>query len=170
MFKKYFFDLSLKIGIAGAIGQCLYFFVFYMMDTPACDQVYLFDFWIPSIFIALILKFFRDKLNNGALRFWQGLTLGVQVLFWCCLLSSIILFVYVTFIDFSFFEQCMDNFLASHLANKEEFIKQLNAESYAKTTEEIKNISVLSLIIQKFILNFFSNLITIIFFSVLFRR
>jgi len=170
MFKKYFFDLSLKIGLAGAIGQCLYFFVFYLMDTPPCDKTYLFDFWIPSIFIALILKFYRDKLNNGALRFWQGLTLGIQVLLWCCVLSSIVLFVYVGFIDTSFFEQCIDNFLTYNLSMKEEFIEQVGAKSYDIATEEIKNITVLSLVIQKFILNFFSNLITIIFFSVLFRR
>jgi len=170
MFKKYFFDLSLKIGVAGALGQSLYFFVFYLMGTKACDKIYLFDFWIPSIFIALIIKFYRDKLNQGVLRFWEGLSLGMQVLFWTCFLSSTILFCYHTFIDTSFFKECMDGFLLHNLSIKEQVIKESGAQAYETATAEIKQISVLSLIVWKYILTFLSNVISIILFSILFRR
>ena len=170
MFKKYFFGLSLKIGIVGALGHILYFFVFYFMETPPCDKVFVFDFWIPTIFIFLTIKFYRDKLNAGELRFWQGLSLGVQVLFWTSFLAAFVLLIYLTWFDASFFTDCMDSFRQYNLSIKEQVIKAHGKEAYDVATKEIEKITQFSLVVKKFLISFFVNIISILLFSVLFRR
>lgn len=170
MFKKHFFDLSLKIGLLAAFGQIVYFFVFYFSSTPPCDPIYYTDFWIPAIFIFLVVKFLRDKINGGKLRFWEGLSIGFQVSIWAGVASFVVLFIFLKFIDTSFFEQCLDRFVAYNESVKEDVIKQHGESSFNSAKEEIKQLTLSSVLLMKLFWGFLISFIPIVLASVFFRR
>jgi len=170
MFRKHFFNFCLKIGVVGALGFIAYFFVFYALGVEACAKVYMNDFWIPSIFVILSLKFYRDKMNAGELRFWEGLSLGTFVVFWIVFIAAIIIFLFVKFVDYSFFEQCIDSFRAYNLSIKKDVIDAHGKDAYEVATNEIEQISLIGIVVKKFLLDFFISLISVVIFSVFFRR
>jgi len=172
MFKKYFFGLSLKIGLTGALAIILYFFVFYFMDNEASDPIFLFDLWIPPFFIFITIKFFRDKLNNGELRFWEGLALGTQVSLWICFISCSVLYIFYQWMDSAFFNEYIEQTLAVHQKNKAFFLKEHNGkiDLFNRIGEGIKNATAKGFLFMKFLRNFSVSLFSVVLFSVLFRR
>ncbi|MFK7900225.1 MAG: DUF4199 domain-containing protein [Cyclobacteriaceae bacterium] len=164
-----FLPIVLPIGICGGVLSIIYFLTFYFLGTPPSDSIFAFDFWILPIFIFIGIKFFRDKLNDKKLRFWEGLALGIQVALLITVINCLFTFIFYQWIDGNFLTTYVNDVLSQHLERREE-MKELPQASFNKITEEIKQISSFGIAMLKFLRNMFVGLLSVILLSVIFRR
>ncbi len=68
---------ALLFGIVGGVFGFVYFLVFYFLDIKLFDDFQSLDFFIPLVFIALAIYYFRNGPAQRQMPFGQGLAVGL---------------------------------------------------------------------------------------------
>lgn len=117
-------------GVAAFFILLLFLTTYFIPRLGAWDKIRLTDALIPIVFLFIGLKFFRDKLNQGELRFWQGLYLGTVFSVTMIFFTLVIIAILMYWIDPSYITK--SNEIAINLLDQE----KLNTMKIHHLTEE----------------------------------
>ena len=101
MVKKSLVSTSIKYGLAGGILIILPFLVLLKMDLKPLINLntLILEGMLMFIFIYFGLREYRDKRNQGILKFWEGMTMGFMMYLIMALISAIFISSFVYLID-----------------------------------------------------------------------
>jgi hypothetical protein len=163
--------IAIRYGLlAGVIGALLLIILYYLGRHPFVIPVF-FDFRI--ILFALLLVFslreFRDFQNQGILYFWQGM-IGSFVLTFCyALVSSVLLFFFVSW-NKEFLSSFIELTLEQAKSYPAEDIERMGKDTFEQGLKAIREADAAYLakryFFQSFIISFFISIII----SVILRR
>ena len=171
MFKNPLFRIVVRYGlIAGGIGFALLVILYYLGRHPFVIPIF-FDFRILLFALLLIfsLRDFREYHNEGLLSFAQGM-LGSFVLTFCyALVSSLLLFLFVTW-NGQFLSSFIELTLEQAKSYPAEDIERMGRETFEQGLKAIRDADAWYLakryFFQSFIISFFISIII----SVILRR
>ena len=139
------------------------------MGIPLSDSVYQLDIWIPLILFLLALKYYRDKLNNKILHFWQGLGEGFKFVTIAYFVVCVFIFIFFS-LNEVVFQEYKSQILSAHLLRKEDFVASYSAKSFEVATDEINRLSKLGYAIGKFIRSIILSMFGVSIISVILRK
>jgi len=87
------------------------------------------------LFIFVTLREFRDEYNNKILHFWQGLYAGIVVYISASFITSLLLWMFASWIEPDFVSSFIDQSIANLEENKEMIIESLGQENYSGAVE-----------------------------------
>jgi hypothetical protein len=167
-----YFQTSLKFGLMGGILIVILFvvMVFFEINPLVASKKLDFGFIILPIFIFFSVKEFRDFKNEGKLRFWQAIALGMLTLFILSALSAIIVW--------SFLSLFSDDFLKQYIIDRtyllEEYkpmiLESTSEEVYERTFKDLQNVTPAILAFDDFIKKIFTGIFITLIISVILRR
>lgn len=133
-------SISLKIGLVNASFLIIYFLTIYFMgNIGVLDGTKFYDFWMPAVFIFIALKFFRDRVNKGELRMWQGLVLGIQITAINVIILGGFIALFMYYIDPNYMDASKEFFANNLNAWKVHYIEQNNMSIESFLAENPKN-------------------------------
>ncbi len=167
-----YFQTSLKFGLMGGILIVILFvvMVFFEINPLVASKKLDFGFIILPIFIFFSVKEFRDFKNEGKLRFWQAIALGMLTLFILSALSAIIVW--------SFLSLFSDDFLKQYIIDRtyllEEYkpmiLESTSEEVYERTFQDLQNVTPAILAFDDFLKKIFTGIFITLIISVILRR
>lgn len=167
-----YFQTSLKFGLMGGILIVILFvvMVFFEINPLVASKKLDFGFIILPIFIFFSVKEFRDFKNEGKLRFWQAIALGMLTLFILSALSAIIVW--------SFLSLFSDDFLKQYIIDRtyllEEYkpmiLESTSEEVYERTFQDLQNVTPAILAFDDYLKKIFTGIFITLIISVILRR
>ncbi|MDQ3535122.1 MAG: DUF4199 domain-containing protein [Bacteroidota bacterium] len=144
--------------------------VFFEINPLVASKKLDFGFIILPIFIFFSVKEFRDFKNEGKLRFWQAIALGMLTLFILSALSAIIVW--------SFLSLFSDDFLKQYIIDRtyllEEYkpliLESTSEEVYERTFQDLQNVTPAILAFDDFLKKIFTGIFITLIISVILRR
>ncbi|WPP52243.1 DUF4199 domain-containing protein [Catalinimonas niigatensis] len=163
-----------KYGVVGGVLSIILFFVVYLLGENPLVPNHL-DFFVNSIillvFIIFSIREFRISYNSNILHFLQGITIGILTVIIIGLITSISMYVYLTYFNYDLlnsYKEIMDEQLRT---NKETYIEQFDENIFNMLIVENQRISPIKLaqnefLKKKLLVGFFVTIIV----SVIMRR
>jgi len=156
-------------AIGGAIVIVLMLGLYFMGRNPLID-IRIVDVVVLSVFLVFSMREFRDKFNNGALHYWQGVSIGMVTYIVTALISAIFILVFVEFIKPDILQEYVTNRLELLDLNKQQLIDTINADAYEKAVEGVKKTKASDLALDDLLKKSFIGLFLTIIIAVILRK
>lgn len=119
-----YFDLAWKPAVVSGLFCVLFFIVMYLSGVYMFENVMGLDMFVPLPFSIIAVFYYRKYVNNGELRFWEGLLLSWMVIFVSISMLTLYLVVHFDIIDV--------NYLAESIRYKVNEIRESEAVLLAR--------------------------------------
>ena len=128
MVKKALIRTSLRYGLVGGLIMIAPFFVLLKIgEKPLINlNTLILEGMLMFIFLYIGLREYRDKHNDGVLKFWEGMTSGFMIYICMALVSALIMAVFIFWID--------PDYITQYRVEAQEYIK----DSITKIEDEEK--------------------------------
>ncbi|PIQ47069.1 MAG: hypothetical protein COW03_17265 [Cytophagales bacterium CG12_big_fil_rev_8_21_14_0_65_40_12] len=163
--------LAIKYGVVAALFTVLAFVVFYIMGQQPWRNLvsFLLDVFVIGVFLFLAIKDYKDSVNNGALRFYQGMTVGFIVYLTIAAGFSLFFFVLMQWVEPDFLGEYIKLALEDLVSRREMIVAGLSEESYLDQYSKLQNTTIGVLVIDAFVKRLLIGLVLTPIFSVLLR-
>jgi hypothetical protein len=163
--------LAIKYGAVAAVFSILAFVVFYIMGQQPWRNLisFLLDVFVIGVFIFLALKDYKERFNNGELRFYQGMTVGFIVYLIVAVGFSLFFFVLMQWVEPDFLTEYIKLALEDLVSRKEMIVAGLSEESYLDQLSKLENTTISVLVIDAFVKRLLIGLVLTPIFSILLR-
>ncbi len=137
MKRKQIFRYSITFGLLAGLGCFLFFTAMYFTkpDPLALRRP---DIGINIILVWAAIWYFKRN-NGGYLHFYEGFSIGFLTNIIAALVSGVLVYLFIEFIDGTPFTQWMANGKALLIKDKEMFQKMLNEKSYRQSLLSFDN-------------------------------
>jgi hypothetical protein len=163
---------GLKFGLTGGLIQFLSFLLFYYLGfRPLLNlNTLILDIILIFIFVFFGTKDFKTRFNSGELRFWQGMSVGFVAYMTLSLLSAILLYSYLEFIEPKVIAEYIEQ-TRVYLENSEIRTEELiTPEEFKKNLDELEKTSAKILAISAFWKKVFIGLLVTPVSSIILRK
>jgi hypothetical protein len=168
--KNHLIRVGLMYGaIGGAVVIVLILGLHFMGRNPLID-IRIVDVVILAVFLVFSMREFRDRFNNGALHYWQGVSVGMVTYFVTALISAAFILVFVEFVKPDILQGYVTNRLELLDMNKQQLIDTINAEAYEKAVEGVKETTASDLALDDLLKKSFIGLFLTIIIAVILRK
>jgi len=163
---------ALKYGLMGGALIVVLFvvMVFFEINPLVAGKKMDFGFIIMPIFIFFSLKEYRDYRNNGELRFWQAMSLGIFTLVILSLVSALVVWGFLSLFGDEFLRQYIVDRTILLEEYKPMIIESTSEEVYERTFYELQNVTPAILAFDDLIKKIFAGLFITLIISVILRR
>lgn len=133
---NYFNNPLLKIpllaGLLTGVLCFLYFLALYATGIPALGNIRVLDYGIHIIVIIATIWYYRRYIGHGQLHLWEGLTIGYVLNTIAALVTSWLIYFFVTQIDPGVFAEYIVNSKKLLLEGKKQITDQFGPETFAE--------------------------------------
>lgn len=164
-------NLALRYGAVTALFTIIAFVVFYIMGQQPWRNLvsFLLDIFVIGVFLFLAIKDFKSSVNQGELRFYQGMTIGFIVYFIAAFGFSLFYFVLIQWIEPDFLSEFIKVAQEDLMVRKDMIVTALSEESYNEQYSKMADTTVSVLIIDSFVKRVLIGLVLTPVFSILLR-
>lgn len=148
---KPLFKVPIKFGLIGAAINIAMFFILHWTGSNPLLEMRVFDFFIIPVFIFFGIKEFRDTFNQGAMEFWQGMTVGFFIYGCIALLYSAFLWVALLIVDAEMLQSYITESLNVIKENKDLLTEEMGADSYKSSYDEVSQTTAFDLVADSFV-------------------
>ncbi len=122
--------IPLLAGLTTGILCFLYFLALYALGVPALGNVRVLDYGIHIIMIVATIWYYRKYIGHGRLHLWEGITIGYVLNTVAALVTSWLIYFFVTQVDAGVFAEYVVNSKKLLLAGKKQIIDQFGPETF----------------------------------------
>lgn len=160
---KYGFFMALLLG-AVFVG------LFYAGRHPLLIPIiYDVRILLLAIFIFFSIKEFRDYRNGGVLHFWQGMLIGLVIIFVVGLLMMIIILTFGA-LEENLLSRYLTEMTIQLTENKEDFLEAIGEEAYQNAFRKLPSTTLGDLALDYYLKSFGIGLFLTIIISIILRR
>ena len=138
---NYFSHPLLKIpllaGLATGVLCFLYFLALYAIGVPALGNIRVLDFGIHIIVMVAAVWYYRKYIGHGHLHLWEGLTIGYVLNTIAALVTSWLVYLFVTQVDPGVFAEYVVNSKKLLLEGKAQITDQFGPETFAEQWNKV---------------------------------
>ena len=135
-FLAYFNNPLLKIPLLSGLLTGLlcfgYFLALYAVGVPALGNIRVLDYGIVIIMLVATVWYYRKNIGNGRLHLWEGLTIGYVLNTIAALVTGWLIYLFVTYVDPTVWDQYIVNSKNLLLEGKKQFIDTMGPEAFAE--------------------------------------
>ena len=143
--KAYFNHPLLKIpllsGLATGVLCFLYFLALYAIGVPALGNIRVLDFGIHIIMMVATVWYYRKHIGHGRLHLWEGLTIGYVLNTVAALVTSWLVYLFVTQVDPGVFAEYIVNSKKLLLEGKKQLTDQFGPETFQEQWTKASNMT-----------------------------
>ncbi|MCG8309690.1 MAG: DUF4199 domain-containing protein [Cytophagales bacterium] len=162
--------VPLRYGILGGGVVMFLFLMFYFLDLDPLVNIKVIDMLILAIFIFFALKEFRDRYNNRALHFWQGMTAGVVTYLTLALVSAIFIYIMTVIIDPELTTKYIEGRTELLKQNRQNLVDTMDEATYLEAVAGVKETTPLDLALDDFLKKSIIGLFLTIIIAVILRK
>ncbi|MES2837954.1 MAG: DUF4199 domain-containing protein [Bacteroidota bacterium] len=142
-----FYKHYINIGSQSALASFAFFILLYILDVNPIGNYTILGIWIPIVFIVRGTRFYRDKLNDGLLTYWKGVSVGAIFSIFSASLFTFLFYIFVKVIDMSILDNHIIETQEAGQKYIEIFVKdeEIADLAYAQLVEEVSKIDLISL-------------------------
>ncbi len=122
--------LPLLAGLATGVLCFLYFLGLYAIGVPALGNIRVLDYGIHIIMMVATVWYYRKYIGHGRLHLWEGLTIGYVLNTIAALVTSWLVYLFVTQIDPGVFAEYVVNSKKLLLEGKKQIVDQFGPETF----------------------------------------
>ena len=163
-------NVGLKFGIYGGVLSFFAFLFFYFIDERPIPSSKFIDVVIIWLFSFFAMQEFKKFKNNNLLSYSQGVSVGIISFLTTSVVSSLLFFVFLQWIDPGLFTDYLQDQESLLLENKERFMEDLSETEFRDKLSSIREGSAQSFIAGDFMLKGLVGLFGAILFAALLRR
>ncbi len=160
--------MAVKYGVAGGIMAIIVFLVQYFLKLDPFTSIKIPDGLVLGIFIFFALREFREI--NKTLSMKQGILTGISCYLIIALLTSIFIYVMVTYIDPSLLAKYIDQRITFLMNQRATVEKIYDVNTFKTNLDNIKNTTSFILAWDDFLKKSFIGLILTIITTVVLRK
>ncbi|MVM39198.1 DUF4199 family protein [Spirosoma sp. HMF3257] len=138
---NYFSNPLLKIpllaGLLTGVLCFLYFLALYAIGVPALGNIRVLDYGIHIIVMIATIWYYRKYIGHGRLHLWEGLTIGYVLNTVAALVTSWLIYLFVTQIDPGVFAEYVVNSKKLLLEAKKQITDQFGPETFAEQWQKV---------------------------------
>lgn len=151
MSRKDVFRTVVPFGLLGAVFYMVYFIAVYLSDmNPVAEPKYMLAVLLAPV-IVVSVYFFKKKMNNSSLRFWQGLVLGGLVTLIVTASAAVFTWLFLELNDPKPLAELVAAQKAMLQTQKPELLKSLGNEMYEALLKNMDMITPLRLVWSDFL-------------------
>jgi Protein of unknown function (DUF4199) len=128
---------GLKFGVIAGIACFLFFLAFYALK-PNPLYYYKLDLGVVIILVWAAIWYFK-RYNGGILHFYQSFSIGFLTNMVAALVSGILIYLFVDFVDIKPFTTWIIESKAVLLKDKESFVKIMNEANFERQLVSLDN-------------------------------
>jgi Protein of unknown function (DUF4199) len=128
---------GLKFGVLAGIACFLFFLAFYALK-PNPLYYYKLDLGIVVIIVWAAIWYFKRN-NGGILHFYQSFSIGFLTNIVAALVSGVLIYLFVEFIDMKPFTAWIEHSKTLLLRDKESFVKIMNEANFERQIVSLNN-------------------------------
>jgi Protein of unknown function (DUF4199) len=128
---------GLKFGVIAGIACFLFFLAFYALK-PNPLYYYKLDLGVVIILVWAAIWYFK-RYNGGILHFYQSFSIGFLTNMVAALVSGILIYLFVEFVDIKPFTTWITESKAVLLKDKESFVKIMNEANFERQLVSLDN-------------------------------
>ncbi len=169
---KDIYIIPLKYGGFAAVLSIILFLVLYYFGKNPLLIPPILDFRIILFPIILVfgIRDFKENRNSGHLHFWQGMSLGIQIIFIVSFLMAVFILLFGWLIEQDFVAAYIGQLTAQIQAVSEGVAESIGQEALDKTLELIPSTTILDLSSDYFIKSLPYGLFLTIIISLILRK
>jgi Protein of unknown function (DUF4199) len=135
--RKIIIQQGIKFGILAGIACFLFFLAFYKLK-PNPLSYYKLDLGIVVILVWAAIWYFK-RFNGGILHFYQAFSIGFLTNIVAALLSGILIYLFIVYVDIQPFTNWIADSKAILLKDKEPFEKIMNEANFKRQLVSLDN-------------------------------
>lgn len=124
--------LPLLAGLLTGVGCFAYFLALYAVGVPALGNVRVLDYGIHIILMIATVWYYRKYIGHGRLHLWEGITIGYVLNTVAALVTSWLIYLFVTQIDPGVFAEYVVNSKKLLLEGKKQIVDQFGPETFTE--------------------------------------
>ena len=166
------YSIPLKYGlIASSLSIVLFSILFYADRNPLLIPAFL-DFRIIlfPIFLVFAIRDFKENCNDGYLHFWQGLSVGMQIILIIALSMSVFILVFGILVEPGFVDAFISESISNIEAMRDQVIESIGQDSLEKSLELLPTTTIVDLAIDYFIKSLPYGIFLAIIISLILRK
>lgn len=167
MTKNRILNISLFFGLTAGLLCFIYFLIMYFsLDDPLANRRP--DLGLNIIMIGAAIWYFRRK-NNGYIHFYQGFSVGFLTNLIAALLSGILIFLFLQFVDYKPFETWLANSKQMLIEDRPRSQELMDEKTYQALLKSFDNKSAALIILDELVFKQLA-VIAVTLFSMGFRK
>lgn len=172
MLKNPILKTGAKFGIIGGFLAAILFIILYVLDqNPLLTTKKIpFGIILLPLLVFFSIKEFRDYFNGGELRFWQGLVTGFVNYLIIALISSVFIFVFLSYYDQELLQELINFNILNFERNKAGFIETFDEDTYEKVLADIRKTTVYHIALDDFARKMLIGFIATFIISIFLRK
>jgi hypothetical protein len=161
MIKNMYVRISAAFGLLAAVLILLYFFGFYWLHYNPLLYMSTFDLTLPVICMTLAMFYYRDKLMNGHMHFWEGLFIGLLTNVVATSLSALAIYFFIAFVDTDLLGRHISDLQQLLMKSKQQMDEQFGKGAFDTTRQQLSSTTTahvaLDIFIKKFLICLFAS-------------
>lgn len=139
-------------GFASILAALLFMILYYFGRNPLLIPPLL-DFRIIlfPIILAFGIRDFKENRNQGILHFWQGMSVGLQIILIVAFLMSVFILIFGSVIEPDFVSIYIEQMTAQVQSLSDEMVESVGQEALNKTLEILPSTTIIDLSSDYFI-------------------
>lgn len=129
-FNKPLLKIPLMFGAATGVMAFLFFLGLYFIGVMPLGNKRVLDFGIYLIMLISACWYYRKKVGNGYMHFWEGLTIGYVVNSVGAFVSGWLVYLFITFVDPSVFTAYLAEMQQLLMQGKPELVKGIGEAEF----------------------------------------
>lgn len=164
--------LRVGIGVGALAGlACFgYFLALYALDVLPLGNSKTPDFGFHLLFMGVACWYYRNRIQQGWMHLWEGLTLCYIVNTVASFLNGWLIYGFVTLIDPSVFSDYIAQMNDLLVSGKDELIKNIGEADYGKMLQDVQATQPAQLITDEMSKKTLMAVLPIILISLIFRK
>lgn len=165
------FLISVKYGLLSGAMSIFVLWVFYWLgQNPLFEQNFLvIEVIILGVFLLFGMKEFKDRHNEGQLRFWQGMTFGFSTYLLTALLFALGVWLFVT-INEALIPEFVELTVTMLKNTPEEQIERAGKEFYERQLAEAQSVKAFDFVLGGFLKKLLIGMFLTPIFSIILRK
>lgn len=160
----------MNYGAMAALSCFAMFMLIYLMGINPLGPASWMAVWIPPLFIYLSIRYYRNELSGGYVKFADAFRAGMLTSFGCALLYALMVYIFGKIAD----PGLMDSFRETMLQNLEttetEMRNMLGDTMYERSVEEMKNMTLANQAFSDFLYKIISGTVFSLIFAAIMKK
>ncbi len=158
-------------GLAVILSIILFLVLYYFGQNPLLIPPVLdFRIILYPIILVFAMREFKEKRNGGILHFWQGMSLGIQMVLIIAFLMALFILVFGSLIEPGFISEYIREMMNQVRTMNAEAVDRIGRETIDRTLEILPSTTILDLAIDYFIKSLPYGLFLTIIISLILRK
>lgn len=157
--------------IASAASIILFCILYYAGRNPLFIPPFLdFRVLLFPIFLVFGIRDYKENHNQGYLHFWQGISVGLQIMLIISFVMSIFILIFGTVVEPDFVNEFISGSIQNIESTREKLLESIGKETLEKTLEILPTTTIAHLAIDYFIKSLPYGIFIAIIISLILRK